>query len=462
VAAAQEEYQQQQQEQATAPLIHSSQHEENNQHKNNDLKMRTTISSSTTTSLLLSTIVEPCPLSRCSSSVDCSSYTTAACSSSSEEPDDDDDETSSVSSRCEKMNDRQRTAHQQSINSRLRQRTFQLLVGVLGVYAAYLSYGLVQEQLYRFRDARTGSSFGYVWCLQVLESTASIGLGVVGRYFCGGRKDLPLRPFVLSGVSQVLAKVFCSLSLAAGLSFPVLTLSKAAKIVPVMLGQLLLGGSTYGIRDYLFAGLLVSGTVLLSLGSSKNANHSSHDDRNSTMGIAFVLLSLVMDGCTGGLQKQLKRDMAATPPTTYDFLLYTHISMLTTAFVVSVITGDLWHGLVYIQQQPAVAVLVTQLCLLSVVGQSFIFYLISNFDPMLCATVTTTRKMWSVLLSIFLFQHQLSTMGYSGLVLALAGLGVELQSKVFGKGGRPQQQPVRNLRKSSSLDEDELLGGELA
>jgi len=430
--------------------------------------MRTTISSSnTTTSLPLSTtIVEPCSLSRCSSSVDCSSYTTAACSSSSEEPDDDDDETSSVSSRCEKMNDRQRTAQKQRQSSRLRRRTVQLLVGVLGVYAAYLSYGLVQEQLYRFRDPRTGTSFGYVWCLQVLESTASIGLGVVGRFVCdgsGGRKDyLPLRPFVLSGVSQVLAKVFCSLSLAAGLSFPVLTLSKAAKIVPVMLGQLLLGGSTYGIRDYLFAGLLVSGTVLLSLGSSKNANHSSHDDRNSTMGIAFVLLSLVMDGCTGGLQKQLKRDMAATPPTTYEFLLYTHISMLTTAFVVSVITGDLWHGLVYIQQQPAVAVLVTQLCLLSVVGQSFIFYLISNFDPMLCATVTTTRKMWSVLLSIFLFQHQLSTMGYSGLVLALAGLGVELQSKVFGKGGRPQQQPVRNLRKSSSLDEDELLGGELA
>lgn len=333
----------------------------------------------------------------------------------------------------------------------LRLRSGQLLLGVSGVYAAYLSYGLVQEQLYRYRDVHDGSAFTYVWFLQVLESTASIGLGVVGRYLFGGRRDLPLRPFIMSGMSQVFAKVFGSLSLAAGTSFPVATLAKSAKIVPVMLGQLVLGGSTYGLRDYLFAALLVAGTVMLSLGTS---NQNQSDSSNSRMGIVFVMLSLVMDGCTGGLQKQLKRDTAATPPTTYDFLLFTHVSMLLTAFVISIITGDLWKGLLYVQQHPAVAILVTQLCGLSVMGQSFIFYVIAKFDPMVCATVTTTRKMWSVLLSIILFHHHLSAMGYNGLALALAGLAMEVQSKVFGYGRGAKVNQTVSIRKTSSIDEE--------
>ena len=333
-------------------------------------------------------------------------------------------------------------------------RAGQLCVGVSGIYAAYLSYGLVQEQLYRYRDVHDGSAFTYVWFLQVLESTASIWLGVVGRFFCGGRRDLPLRPFVMSGMSQVFAKVFCSLSLAAGTSFPLATLAKSAKIVPVMLGQLILGGSTYNLRDYMFAGLLVTGTLMLSLGTSSRKQSDSSD---STMGIVFMLLSLLMDGCTGGLQKRLKRDTASTPPSTYDFLLFTHISMLATALLVALVTTDLWNGILYVRQHPDVGVLVAKLCGLSVIGQSFIFYVIAVFDPMVCATVTTTRKMWSVLLSIIAFHHQLSFLGYSGLALALAGLAVELQSKVFcSRQGFPKPSKIR---KTSSVDDEELALG---
>jgi len=215
-----------------------------------------------------------------------------------------------------------------------------------------------------------------------------------------------------------------------GLSFPVMTLAKSAKIVPIVVGQLLIGESSYGVRDFLFAGLLVSGTVLLSLGSSKG-HHG--DDHSSTMGVAFVLISLVMDGCTGCLQKQLKLDAAAAPPTTYDFLLFTHVSMLAISMVVSLASGDLFRGLSFLQENHLVAALVVQLCGLSVIGQSFIFYVVANFDPVVCATVTTTRKMWSVLLSMTMFHHQLTATGYSGLALALAGLGVEVQAKKFAK-----------------------------
>jgi solute carrier family 35 (UDP-galactose transporter), member B1 len=317
-----------------------------------------------------------------------------------------------------------------------RYRCYKLLFGTAGVYAAYLSYGMVQEDLYRYRSDIDGSAFQYVWFLQVLESTASIGLGLAGRKICGGRNDLRLAPFLLSGTSQVFAKVFMSLSLVAGASFPVATLAKSAKIVPVMIGQLLLGGSKYGPRDYLFATLIVVGTVMLSLGG----NHKSSSGGDSFAGVAFILLSLVMDGCTGGLQKQLQRDMAATPPTTYDFVLYSHLSMVTVALVISVLTGDLWKGAACLAGDAKILQMVLTVCLLSVVGQSFIFYVIANFDPLVCATITTTRKMWSVLLSIAFKGHHLKAEGYGGLALALTGLLVEIQGKVPSSGSGSKRQ----------------------
>ena len=265
-----------------------------------------------------------------------------------------------------------------------------------------------------------------------------------------------MQPFFFSGVSQVLAKVFTGLALAAGTSYPVTALAKSAKIVPVMMGQLILGGSTYGCRDYAFAGLLVTGTVLLSLGTTSAQHPQETDSTDTTTGIAFVVLSLVMDGCTGGLQKKLKRDTAAAPPTTYDFVLYTHCSMLLVALLVAVGTGDLGQGVVFVSQNPPVALRVAQLCLLSVLGQSFIFYVISCFDPLVCATVTTTRKMWSVLLSIAAFQHQLTATGYAGLTLALSGLVLEVQGKGCG-GGKISSSRPPSLGKTRSADDEEAM-----
>ena len=321
----------------------------------------------------------------------------------------------------------------------------QLLFAVAGVYATYICYGVFQEQLFRYRSV-DGKAFRYVWSLQVLESITTFWFGLAGRYLFGCDHDLPVKGIMFSGVSQVFAKVFCSMSLAAGMSFPVMTLAKSSKIVPVMLGQFLLGGSLYGVRDYLFAGLLVMGTVLLSLGTSKNLGES--DASCSRMGMVYVLISLCMDGCTGGLQKQLKRDTVGTPPTTYDLLVYTHGSMLAIALLISMVSNDLWEGIVYIQLDPGVAVLVARLCALSVIGQFFIFYVIVNFDSMVCVTITTTRKMWSTLLSIAMFQHQLTSTGYIGLTLALAGLIIEIQGKVLvGHYGHQQTRKSQDQNK---------------
>jgi solute carrier family 35 (UDP-galactose transporter), member B1 len=171
----------------------------------------------------------------------------------------------------------------------------------------------------------------------------------------------------------------------------------------------------------------------LSLGSE--SSDASDDESNSTVtGVALILLSLIMDGITAGLQKRLKHQLAVVhlqQPTTYDFLLYTSTSMFLTAlFVAIVLTNDLRLGYQYVLLNPGpFQHALFMVCLCSVIGQSFVFYLVAQFDPLVCSTVTTTRKISSVVWSIHAKGHVLSQQGACGLALAMAGIALELRDK---------------------------------
>ena len=60
---------------------------------------------------------------------------------------------------------------------------------------------------------------------------------------------------------------------------------------------------------------------------------------------------------------------------------------------------------------------------------SSLFGMRSEFDSLVCTTVTTTRKVFSVLLSIFINGHKLSMEGWAGIAVASAGILSELFDK---------------------------------
>ena len=300
-----------------------------------------------------------------------------------------------------------------------------LLIGAGGIYAAFLYYGSLQEDVFRYKSAEDGSSFKQAWFLQVMEALANVIIGWLGMQWSGPTKGIPLRMFGISGAAQVSAKACTSLALANGLSFPVATLAKSGKMAPVMLGSLLLGGASYELREYLQVAAIIGGTAIVSMGKKKASGSSS------LMGVAYILLSLVLDGVTAGFQKRLKTETAkvGVKPKPYDYMFWTNLFMCLTAAVIAVALGEMQSGLTFLQANPETLSKVGKFALCSAVGQSFIFYTIANFDPLVLSTVTTTRKIFSVLLSIFLKGHSLSAVGWSGISLACGGILSELQAK---------------------------------
>lgn len=300
-----------------------------------------------------------------------------------------------------------------------------LVWGAGGIYAAYLYYGSIQEDVFSYVD-KNGVGFKQAWFLQTLEAFVNVVAGAIGLRISGGSGRMPQKDFMISGIAQVCAKAFTSLGLANGVSYPIATLAKSAKMAPVMAGSLLLGGTVYSIREYLQVLAIISGTVIVNLGNKKGGTSGS-----SSMGVMFICLSLLMDGVVGGTQKRLKSNfsLVGIKPKPYDFMFYTNLYMMISGVIISFLLGDFFPGLTYCVSNPGILNLILKFSICSAVGQSFIFYTVSHFDPLVCSTVTTTRKIFTVLISIIFKGHQLGITGWSGVSIAISGIVCEAVSK---------------------------------
>ena len=356
--------------------------------------------------------------------------------------------------------------------------TLKLLFGAGGIYASFLMFGYLSEEILSTKGGYTcphegalfGTQFKSVWFLQFVEALANVVIGFVGMKLSkvAAGKFVDHKGFATSGFTQVSAKALTSLSLANGLSFPVQTLAKSGKMIPVMLGSIFVGGAKYTNREYLQVLAIVAGTVLVGLESGKGKAGKS----SSTLGVACIMGSLICDGLTGGLQNKMKSDAKAAKresPQGFEMMFYTNLYMSLCALAVALCLGELSSGPAYLLANMATTedvsgasasrlaflakaglsvvdnqvhhegvvmkVLLYALC--SAMGQSFIFYVISNFDPLKATTITTTRKIFSVLLSVFTKGHAdgFGIQSWAGLSVACSGILAEmLNKKDHGKG----------------------------
>lgn len=92
-------------------------------------------------------------------------------------------------------------------------------------------------------------------------------------------------------------------------------------------------------------------------------------------------------------------------------------------------TGEGVDGVRYCMQHPTAAqdIMIFSLC--SALGQSFIFLTLRTFNSLMLATVTTTRKFFTILVSVVMFGHALTPAQWGGVALVFAGLTGEVVEK---------------------------------
>jgi len=88
--------------------------------------------------------------------------------------------------------------------------------------------------------------------------------------------------------------------------------------------------------------------------------------------------------------------------------------------------GEMVPAINFCMEYPSVLKDVLILSLTSAIGQQFIYYAIHNVGSLNCSVITTSRKFWTLLASVFWNNHPLSLKQWIGVVCVFLGLGLDL------------------------------------
>ncbi|KAJ7696004.1 UAA transporter [Mycena rosella] len=220
------------------------------------------------------------------------------------------------------------------------------------------------------------------------------------------------------------------------ISYPAMVLGKSCKLVPVMLMNVVLYRRRFPPHKYLVVILVTAGiTIFMGLGPAKPAKTKVAPPPNANLiGIAYLLINLALDGATNSTQDEI---FARHRVTGQQMMLWINLfcTLLTTVLSVLPIhipvllpssTGtELAGALEFIRAHPAIKIPLFQFALTGALGQLFIFETLQHFGSLTLVTVTLTRKVFTMLLSVVVYNHKLSLGQWLGAGVVFAGISVE-------------------------------------
>ena len=303
-----------------------------------------------------------------------------------------------------------------------------LVFAVAGIFFAFGAFAVLQEDVYRTSYA--GERFSATFLVLIVERSVNTAVGALGALLLarpdGGDESadrvrssrsekktlfrVPVAAIATSGVSQMLAMAFANEALRF-VSFPTQVLGKSCKMIPVMIGGVV-AGRKYPASQYAQVAVVTAGVVAFNLGKSRRVSlgvsrsGAEQLERDSAYGLSLIAASLAMDLVTAALQDRVKTATArlnpdrARPKTSmFESMLWTNAGGACAAFLLAAGTGQLGTGLAFCARHVAAARNVAFYALASVIGQLFVYFTITEFDPLVLSTVTTTRKIFSTVYS---------------------------------------------------------------
>jgi UDP-galactose transporter B1 len=142
----------------------------------------------------------------------------------------------------------------------------------------------------------------------------------------------------------------------------------------------------------------------------------------SSYGLVLLFLSLVLDGVTSACQEQLQIENILT---THELMFFVNLWAVVLTFILAIISGEGNSGVQFCQENPKVIPYIQVAAIASTLGQNFIFFTISNLDSLTLAAITTSRKLITIVLSVFIFGHKIAYIQWTGVALLFSGLFYE-------------------------------------
>ncbi|MED6181850.1 UDP-galactose/UDP-glucose transporter 5 [Stylosanthes scabra] len=282
---------------------------------------------------------------------------------------------------------------------------------VSGIMVTLVTYGVLQEKIMRIPYGAEKEFFRYslflVFCNRITTSAVSAGSLLASKKTMD--PVAPIYKYCLVSISNILTTT-CQYEALKYVSFPVQTLAKCAKMIPVMVWGTLIMQKRYQGPDYLFAFLVTLGcSVFILYPAGTEMNPYSRGRENTVWGVLLMVGYLGFDGFTSTFQDKLFKG--------YDMEIHNQIFYTTVCSCILSFTGLILQG----HLLPAI---------------EFVYrHYDCFFDIVLLSTLV------SIMLSCMWFSHPLSMEQWIGAVIVFSSL----YAKSFMKKPTPRTTPPVEL-----------------
>ncbi|KAI5666097.1 hypothetical protein M9H77_15950 [Catharanthus roseus] len=322
-----------------------------------------------------------------------------------------------------------------------------LLKGVFavsGIMSTLVIYGVLQEKIMRVPYGPNKEYFTYslflVFCNRITTSAVSAGV------LLASKKALdpvaPLYKYCVVSVSNILTTT-CQYEALKYVSFPVQTLAKCAKMIPVMIWGTVIMQKKYNMHDYMFAFLVMVGcSIFILFPSAGDINPYSKGRESTVWGVSLMIGYLGCDGFTSTFQDKLFKgyDMEI-----HNQIFYTTLCSCFLSLTGLILQGNLLMAIDFVSRYHDCFFDILLLSTVATASQFFISYTIRTFGALTFATIMTTRQLVSILLSCVWFAHPLSWEQLIGAVIVFG----TLYAKSFLKN-KPKSSPLENPENGTS------------
>ncbi|XP_022171362.1 adenosine 3'-phospho 5'-phosphosulfate transporter 2 isoform X2 [Myzus persicae] len=250
---------------------------------------------------------------------------------------------------------------------------WQFLICSVVVFIFFIPYGYLQEAIFSIKGFKP---FG--WYLTLVQFFNYSIFGLIESQFNRTQRRIPLVLYLLLGLILLGSMGFSNASLGY-LNYPTQVIFKCCKLIPVMIGGVLVQHKVYKVIDIVAASCMCAGLILFTLADNK----VSPD---------FNLI--------GNFQEKMMKKHNASNA---EIVLYSYLIGFIYLLFVLLASGQLRDGTEFCIQNPVTYIYIFFFSLSGFFGVQAVLALIRTCGALVAVTVTTCRKAVTIVISFLLF-----------------------------------------------------------
>ncbi|KAG2379579.1 hypothetical protein C9374_006696 [Naegleria lovaniensis] len=235
----------------------------------------------------------------------------------------------------------------------------------------------------------------------------------------GRHSNVPQLYFIAASFAYVIATSSSNAALLY-VNYPTQVLAKSCKMIPVMVMGMLVARKKYEISRIVAVVMTTIGISIFMIDrfGHKHSHDGPHD--NNFWGLILLVVSLAADGFTNSIQDLMKN--FKDKPTGDELMLYMNCYAAGFVGLAMFFYDQFFPAVSFCMKHTEIINHIIVFCVAMTVGQYFIFWCISAYGTLELSIITTTRKFFTILWSVFRFGHEMSFVQWFGVLIVFVGL----------------------------------------